>query len=44
MKGDGAPHAELALQTAELSRAARNGIDEMRAAHEEVVAPHGIPG
>ncbi len=42
-EGDGPAHAELAIQIAELSREARQGIEDMRQAHQEVVAPHGIP-
>ena len=32
-EGDGAAHAELAIQAAELSREARQGIEDMREAH-----------
>ena len=42
-EGDGPAHAELVIQIAELSREARQGIEDMRQAHQEVVAPHGIP-
>jgi len=42
-EGDGPAHAELAIQFAELSRESRQGIEDMRQAHAEVVAPHGIP-
>ena len=42
-EGDGTAHAELAIRLEELSGKARQGIEDMRQAHEEVVAPHGIP-
>ena len=42
-EGDGAAHAEFLIQAAQLPSEACQGIEHMRQAHEEVIAPHGIP-
>ena len=42
-EGDGPAHTELTKQIAQLSREARQGIEDMRQPHQEVIAPHGIP-
>ena len=42
-EGDGAAHAKFLMQLPYLSREARQGIEDMRQAHEELIALHGIP-
>ena len=42
-EGDGPAHAELVEQIAQLSREARQRIEDMRQAHQEMVAAHRIP-